>query len=322
MATLAAPLVSVLVATKDRPGDLARLLPTVLAQDEPRFELFVIDQSTSDATEHLMRGFAGDERIIYVRQRETGKSKALNLALRLAGAPVLTFTDDDCTVPRDWLSTALQLVHATPASGLLFASFVPAAHDERTEYIPAIAFAELRVIRGGPWRSHSLVGMGGNMFATRQLLDAVGGFDEDLGPGGPLRTGEECELTFRTMRAGFSVIQSPTPVVTHWGVRQREGGAARRMVNDGFFAMGAGYGKHIRELDAHAAVIALHDTAWSLAQSCRAVIERKGPFHARRMAMYWKGLVSGIVAGPNISAPSSNRSLGGPGDGHQPPQPS
>ena len=87
--------------------------------------------------------------------------------------------------------------------------------------------------------------MGANMFVRRRVFDQIGCFDEDLGPGGVLLTGEECELTYRALKHGLEVVCDPLLTLTHWGARPVAGDVAKQLVNMGFYAVGAGYGKHI-----------------------------------------------------------------------------
>jgi len=102
--------------------------------------------------------------------------------------------------------------------------------------------------------------MGANMFVRRTVFDQIGGFDEDLGPGGTLLTGEECELTYRALQHSVEVVREPGLTVTHWGARPVSGDVAKELVNSGFFAVGAGYGKHIRSGDGKALTIMMHET--------------------------------------------------------------
>ena len=105
------------------------------------------------------------------------------------------------------------------------------------------------------------IGLGANMAVRRDAFAQIGLFDEDLGPGGRLITGEECELALRALSAGIDVVRDPSFNVLHWGARPVAGGAARDLVNFGFFALGAGYGKHLRGGDWRAAAVVGHETA-------------------------------------------------------------
>lgn len=293
--------IDVVVATRNRPDDLSKFIPTLLAQQHGDFRLLLIDQSDDPGPNHDSVSSFRDDRIVHVVQREKGKSKALNLALGRVTAPLLAFTDDDCTLPEDWLSRALDCFSAHPRAGIAFGSVLPAPHDPESVYIPSLEFDCFRSLRRFNPRSDGiLIGMGANMFIRREALQRIGSFDEDLGPGGPLFTGEECELTYRAIKHGLEVLCDPSLKVVHWGARPISGDVARQLVNTGFFAIGAGYGKHIRSGDLGAAAIVVQESAHVASLIANAVVKRQRPLHVRRLAMLWKGAVLGFWSGPAV----------------------
>jgi len=97
--------VSVVIPTRGRPDLIGRALRSVLANDHPDFDVFVIDQSDDDATGAVVRELAlVDARVHYVHTTPPGLSRAYNLGARLAAAPILAFTDDDCVARTDWVT--------------------------------------------------------------------------------------------------------------------------------------------------------------------------------------------------------------------------
>jgi glycosyltransferase involved in cell wall biosynthesis len=289
--------IDIVVATRNRPSDLKRFIPTVLDQDHRNFRLIIIDQSQDPKPNaELVQSFK-DDRLVYLVQGGKGKSRALNLGLSRATAPILAFTDDDCTLPTNWLSQALACFSRNERAGIAFGNVIAAQHDEREWFIPAIEIDSFRSFKGPLSRSHGLIGMGANMFARKRVFDQIGLFDEDLGPGGPLLTGEECELTYRALQHGLEVVREPSLSVTHWGARPVSGDIAKELVNSGFFAVGAGYGKHIRAGDKKALAIMIHETAWVSALIARAIVTNTRPFHIRRLGYLWRGVAVGFRYG-------------------------
>ena len=64
--------------------------------------------------------------------------------------------------------------------------------------------------------------MGANFAARRRLFDAIGGFDEILGGGGPLRSSQDYDLAYRTYRAGRVILLRPEVTLRHDGRREAE----------------------------------------------------------------------------------------------------
>jgi glycosyltransferase involved in cell wall biosynthesis len=296
------PSVSVVIATRDRPADLARLLPGIAAQTHRGFSCIVVDQSSDPGANADAIARMADDRFIHVPTATRGKSKALNLGLASADAPIVAFTDDDCTVPVQWLETALTALSGLGPSALVFGCVSEGEHDETEAFVPAIAFDRDRRLTGPLNRSPDLLGMGANMVVTRQLFVECGGFDEDLGPGGVLYTGEDCELAYRALRHGASVLQSSRLDLVHWGARPRAGNVARDLVTTGFYAIGAGYGKHLRDGDARTLLVILHETLLTAAEILGAVVRNRRPFHVRRLSRFWRGIVDGWRRPLNVPA--------------------
>jgi GT2 family glycosyltransferase len=137
--------VAVVVATRDRPAQLARLRAALDAQTRRDFALVVVED-------------AGGR----------GPSWARNRGWRSTAAELIAFVDDDCVPEPGWLAA---LVDAAGGDDLVV--------QGRVE--PAAAVGpfgrSLRVEGGpGPWFQTA------NILYPRALLEAVGGFDEDAFP--------------------------------------------------------------------------------------------------------------------------------------------
>src|SRR5689334_4368079 len=99
------PAVSAVICTRNRPDKIGQAVASVLASDYGRFDLTVIDQSTSDATQRVLDDVAQrDSRLRYLHVDQAGLSKAYNTAIGRTTGEILAFTDDDCIVPADWIS--------------------------------------------------------------------------------------------------------------------------------------------------------------------------------------------------------------------------
>jgi hypothetical protein len=93
------PLVSILIPARNEGPNLRRLLPTLLAQRYPRFEVVVYDDDSEDDTAAVAGG-TGDDRVRLVRGSGPppgwiGKVHALFRATRVIRGEVLLFLDAD-----------------------------------------------------------------------------------------------------------------------------------------------------------------------------------------------------------------------------------
>jgi glycosyltransferase involved in cell wall biosynthesis len=233
------PLMSVIVATRDRPDDIQRSLPSILANDYDNFEVIIVDQSSTTATEQLV-GSLSDNRIRYIKDPGRGKSRAVNIGMRCANGTFLALTDDDCSVPPEWLRHGSEVLTREPRVALVSGSIIPAEVDWSKAYAVILDHKEYRQFKGlkGRWRHPSRVG-GGNMMVSAAIFRQLGGFDEALGPGAPFRGIEDGDLDYRALCAGYAVVQDPGSSVLHWGVKEYASGAARRTMQEYLFSVGA-----------------------------------------------------------------------------------
>lgn len=116
-----APFVSLVVATKDRPADLARLLASLSAQTRKPDQVVVIDAS-ADPVEHAVKQFT-DLNLVYQRYWPPSGTAQRNAGVRLADprATLIGFVDDDAAFEPD--SFEKMLAFWMSAGDVLGASF-------------------------------------------------------------------------------------------------------------------------------------------------------------------------------------------------------
>lgn len=121
--------VSVIVPTIGRRALLERTLQALLDQTlEPgRYELIVVDDASSETYEWL------PDRVRLVRRSvRGGAGGARNAGLSEVLGEVVAFTDDDCLVPIDWLSSLLDAFSRYPQASAVGGPLTPDASHLRT----------------------------------------------------------------------------------------------------------------------------------------------------------------------------------------------
>ena len=88
------PLISVVLATRDRPEPLGRAIASVVAQRYRNWELVVVDDGTVPETREVVEG-AGDARVRLVEGPRSGLSAARNAGLASANGEIVCYCDDD-----------------------------------------------------------------------------------------------------------------------------------------------------------------------------------------------------------------------------------
>ena len=101
------PLVSITMATRNRPALLREALDSVFAQSYQNFELVVVDDSDGEETADFL-GTIADHRLRVVRAPERrGAGAAFNIGLEHATGDIVTFLDDDNLMHPEWLRSAV-----------------------------------------------------------------------------------------------------------------------------------------------------------------------------------------------------------------------
>jgi len=97
---------SVVIATKDRAEYLGRALESLAAQrDAPAFEVVVVDNGSSDATQAIVAAnVPALPAVRYVASPEPNRGKARNAGARAASGRYLLFCDDDVQLPPHWIA--------------------------------------------------------------------------------------------------------------------------------------------------------------------------------------------------------------------------
>lgn len=213
--------VTVVLSTRDRAGVIRHAVRTILENDHPDFEVVIVDQSDDRLTEDSLDGLLRDPRVRYLRSATRGRSAGLNAGIREAGGALILLTDDDCSVPGDWIQRFEAAFAVDDKIGIVFGNVLPAPQDHATGCIPAY-------IRHGPFLArgirdkHRVEGVGACMAVRQSVWQSLGGFDEMLGAGSRFQAGEDGDLVIRALFAGHWIYETPAVSVTHHGHRSWE----------------------------------------------------------------------------------------------------
>ncbi|MFD7765438.1 glycosyltransferase [Streptomyces sp. NPDC059787] len=222
------PYASVVVATRERAGQLARALDSLLAQEHPRFEVVVVDNApVTDETRELVERKYG-ERVRYVCEPVPGLAVAHNRGLAVARGEVIAFTDDDVVADPRWLTELTAPFAADPRLGCATGLILPARLRTPAQVLLeshggfAKGFTPTTYDPGDPPRDEPLFpftagrfGSGANMAFRTEVLRAVGGFDPATGAGTPARGGDDLYGFVRVLVQGHRLRYTPYALVWH-----------------------------------------------------------------------------------------------------------
>jgi O-antigen biosynthesis protein len=231
--------VSVVIATFDRPDDLRNCLRHVMAQQTRRpVEIVVVDNHpASGLTPPVIAEFPG---VVLVNEPRQGLAYARNAGFTASTGDIAIATDDDVTVPPDWLE---KLVAPFARSDVMIVTgnTIPieleTAPQNIFENYGGLGRGFERFEVNGDWfeRSRGAV-QTWNLGATANAAfrssifthPSIGLMDEALGPGMPSGVGEDTYLFYKVLKAGFTLVYEPSAYV--WHRHRRDFAALRRQI--------------------------------------------------------------------------------------------
>jgi GT2 family glycosyltransferase len=285
------PAISVAICTRDRPEKLVAALKSVIAQTVPNFEVLVVDQSRSPETSTLVHELMkGHRNVRYLRLDDVGLSKARNAAIQHIESELVAFTDDDCEVPAGWLETMARCL-TLPSADLVFGQVMAppdlAGREGLDGVTPILPISRRERLDGR--HGFKVFGMGANCGLRRSAWARVGGFDDMLGSGGPLLSGEDFDFSYRIFRTGGSILLEPDLIVFHRGFRPIAEWPST--VRDYGMGVGSFYFKHVRLGDLRAAGMLVKTLLRETAGTTRKLVQARP---ARNQWSYTISLVRGM----------------------------
>ena len=118
-----APLVSVVLPTRDRRDLLARAIESVQKQSYPNWELLIVDDGSVDGTAEFLAGLAG-ERVRCFRHYGAGACGARNVALAQVRGDLVAYLDDDNMMHPAWLKSVVWGFEQRPEASVLYGAYV------------------------------------------------------------------------------------------------------------------------------------------------------------------------------------------------------
>jgi glycosyltransferase involved in cell wall biosynthesis len=282
---------SVVICTRNRPDLIGNAVTSVLANTYPEFDLLVVDQSTDERTGEIVLALGqAHPNLRYLHTDKAGLSRAYNIGIRETSGEIIAFTDDDCVAPPDWLDRIKAAFEAEPSAELMYGQvLLPASLADRPDDVPTLSI-------GFPWSLNRkragfvIYGMGANYAARRSLFTRIGGFDEVLGGGGPLKSSQDYDLQYRAYVAGVTTAYRPEVKIDHYGVRTPD----QWPVTDRAYGTGDGafYLKHIRCGDVYALQLL---TTHLLRNGIREALHALGIRRRYSRARYLRGCLAGML---------------------------
>lgn len=217
------PFVSLLVAAKNEEAVISALVDDLCSLDYPsdRYEVWVIDDNSSDRTPTVLKQLAQNYRQLQVMRRSAdaggGKSGALNQVLDLTQGEILAVFDADAQVTKDLLRRVVPLFDRATVGAVQVRKAIANA---RTNFLTRGQMAEMAVDSYMQQQRIAVGGIGelrGNgQFVRRAALERCGGWNEQT-------ITDDLDLTLRLHLDHWDIDFVLFPAVAEEGVTRSIG---------------------------------------------------------------------------------------------------
>lgn len=208
-------MISIIIPTKNRPILISKCVQSILQNIAQKYDAIVVDQSTTKETIHCIKQLY-NSRLRLVQYKIGGKSAALNRGIDIAKGDILAFTDDDCFVSKQWLSTIQKSFMDNPNISVVFGKTLPyQPNRHKGQICPCIFLNENKKMITKPCLHYRHIGFGNNMAVRKSLFEEIGNFKEWLGPGSIGSNAEDAEMSLRLLIKGRKILYNPNMIVYH-----------------------------------------------------------------------------------------------------------
>jgi GT2 family glycosyltransferase len=244
-------LLSVIVTTCADAESVIRCVDGILGCNDGNVEIVVVENRPALSTVERMleERYGAEERVRYVEEHRRGLARARNAGLDAARGELVSFTDDDILVDREWIGALRGVFERSPGVDCVTGLILPFELETPTQVLVErfAGFGKGFVARtyclSDPPLDQPLFpytagyfGSGANMTFRTRALRRLGGFDRALGAGTRARGGEDLDICIRLLHAGGRLAYEPAAIV--WHRHPNTGARLRQQV----FGYGVGLG--------------------------------------------------------------------------------
>jgi glycosyltransferase involved in cell wall biosynthesis len=213
--------VSVIIAAKGSGDTLEACLKSVVSIDYPSYEVILVDDGLDDKARTIANNYK--EKIQVIKNTGAGPSSARNCGVKSCRADYVAFFDSDCIIDKCCLAELVEALEKYPdAAGSGGIQLLPsnATPFQKLVYyfLKKLGFIAEYSRTGKNSQDMMTVNHNPscNVLYKRVVFLETGGFKENLWPG------EDVELDYRLVRAGYKLIWNPQAKVYHYRVRNAQ----------------------------------------------------------------------------------------------------
>mgnify|MGYP006283992131 FL=1 len=191
---------SIVIPVFNRPNEVRELLESLTEQEYKNFEILIIEDGSTQSSEDVVKNYQDKLDIKYYFKENTGPGKSRNYGMKKASGDYVIFFDSDCLIPGNYLANVEKSLKKRPLDAF---GGPDNAHSSFSDVQKAInysmtSFITTGGVRGKKSKLDNFQPRSFNMGLSREVIEKVGGFSD-------IHPGEDPDLSYRIMDAGFKV---------------------------------------------------------------------------------------------------------------------
>jgi len=202
---------SIIVPVYNRPDEMKELLASIEEQDYSDFELIIVEDGSTITSENICKEYNKKFPVSYFFKENEGPSIGRNYGAERTKGEYLIFTDSDCILPNNYLSTiASKITEDVQGYG-----GPDESHPDFNDMQKAISYSMTSTlttggIRGRKKKEKNYVLRSFNMIILKEAFLKMGGF-----PTTKLHPGEDTIFGIDFLKAGYKTKIIPEAHVYH-----------------------------------------------------------------------------------------------------------
>jgi len=211
---------SVVIAVRNEVKYIEKCIDSIFNQDYKKaYEVIVVDGISSDGTYELLKKLQNKYDFKLFKNSKINAAAGRNIGIKNSSGEHIAFIDADAVANKDWLSQIKRVFDENNVAGVGGPDLLPEDSSDKARNIGRIMTSPLA--RGGklnPSTQHSMMEEEKyvehiptcNLCLKREVFDDVGLFDEEF------VKGQDLELNYRIIQAGYKLLYSPKITVVHY----------------------------------------------------------------------------------------------------------